>query len=177
MREILAIVATYNRKDLLNKCLNKLKNQTQPLDVLVIDNGSTDGTEQLIKIRYPDIIYFNTHINLGGAGAFNLGIKKGVMLGYKYLWIMDDDTFPDEFALENFIKVDKNLNGKYGFLASKVLWKDGSLCKMNIQKILKDRKKINMFRNKNESYMHINSIFIQLIRNGKLRENVLKQDT
>ena len=48
---------------------------------------------------------------------------------------------------------------------------------MNIQQILKDRKKINMFRNKNESYMHINSIFIQLIRNGKLREKELKQDT
>ena len=80
------------------------------------------------------VIYENTGENLGGAGGFNYGIKKAYSLGYKYIWVMDDDCIVHENTLEEFIKADKELKENYGFLSSKVLWKDGQLCKMNIQR-------------------------------------------
>lgn len=134
MNRIAAIVVTYNRKDLLMQCVEKLKKQTFSLDILIIDNSSTDGTNELFNDSEEYIKYFDTGSNLGGAGGFSFGIKKAVELGYDYLWILDDDTMATPTALEMFWNEDKKLNGKYGFLTSKVLWKDDSICTMNIQK-------------------------------------------
>lgn len=136
MKKIVAIVVTYNRKELLKRCIENLKNQTTSLDILVVDNASTDGTKELFDDN-ASIRYFNTGTNLGGAGGFSYGIKKAVELGYDYIWILDDDTMPTPTALEMFVNQDKVLNGEYGFLTSKVLWKDDSICNMNIQKITK----------------------------------------
>lgn len=161
MNEVVAIVVTYNRKELLKKCIENLKKQTVLLDVLVIDNASTDGTKNLLKEEKQNIKYFNTGSNLGGAGGFNFGIKKAVELGYKYLWILDDDTMPTKTALEMFLTKDKELEGKYGFLTSKVLWKDESICTMNVQKISKWRRVKNFTKEQIVQYASFVSLFIK----------------
>lgn len=116
MNETLAIVVTYNRKELLKKCIHHLLNQTiQKLDILIVDNASTDGTGELVQNLYCEnerIHYENMGNNLGGAGGFAYGIKWAVMQGYDYLWIMDDDTIPENNALEEFIKKDHLLKRK-----------------------------------------------------------------
>ena len=50
------------------------------------------------------------------------------------MWIMDDDCMVHRDTLVKLLDADKELKGEYGFLASKVLWSDNSICKMNIQK-------------------------------------------
>ena len=47
---------------------------------------------------------------------------------------MDDDCMPQPDALEELCRYDRKLKGRYGFFSSKVLWKDGDICKMNVQK-------------------------------------------
>ncbi len=128
-----AVVVTYNRLELLKQCIDCLKKQTTNLDILVIDNASNDGTREWLEKR-TDVIYENTGSNLGGAGGFSYGIKKACKLGYEYLWIMDDDCLAKEDALEKFKDTDKKLKGNYGWLSSIVLWTDGKLCPMNIQR-------------------------------------------
>lgn len=49
MKEKVAIVVTYNRRDLLIECVNALLNQTEQVDIMVIDNASTDGTEGALQ--------------------------------------------------------------------------------------------------------------------------------
>lgn len=161
MNKIAAIVVTYNRKELLKQCIEKLNKQTVPLDILVIDNASTDGTNELFKANEIGVRYFNTGSNLGGAGGFNFGIKTAVELKYKYLWILDDDTMPTETALEMFLKKDKQLDGKYGFLTSKVLWKDETICAMNMQKITKWKKIKNFDLEQTVQYASFVSLFIK----------------
>lgn len=138
-KDVAAVIVTYNRKKLLTQCIEKLlTQQSAECDVLVIDNGSTDGTaEALQQIHDPKIHYFNTKRNLGGAGGFHFGIKKAVEDGYRYVWIMDDDTLPYSDTLKKLQEADKLLDGQYGFLSSVVLWTDGRECKMNRQKISK----------------------------------------
>lgn len=140
MKRVAAIVVTYNRKDLLLQNIEHLLNQkpTSP-DIIVVDNNSTDGTKDSLSPYIEDnrIQYVNTGANLGGAGGFSFGIRHAVEKGYDYLWIMDDDSFPEPSALQNLLKKDHELNGNYGFLSSKVLWKDDSICIMNRQKITK----------------------------------------
>lgn len=162
--KVAAIVVTYNRKKLLLKNIKALQAQTckNKLDILIIDNASTDGTYELIKALIDDeeIIYFNTHKNLGGAGGFNFGMRKAAELGYKYMWIMDDDTIPTVTALENLLIEDKKLKGNYGFLSSRVLWKDGNICKMNVQKINKWKRLTNFKSEVNVQYASFVSLFI-----------------
>ena len=171
--KIAAVVVTYNRKDLLQECLSAIMKQEKlpqacSLNIIVVDNASTDGTgetiQSLISAREDadkQIVYFNTGSNLGGAGGFQFGIRKAVELAYDYLWLMDDDCVPTETALAALIAAGWKLDSKrrdnnsarnssvqnsqarnglmqnnpaWGFLSSKVLWKDGSICKMNVQR-------------------------------------------
>ena len=139
MNDIVAVIVTYNRKELFKECINAIIAQTYPCDILVIDNNSSDGTKeaaeggaQAAKSKNRRFIYKNTGANLGGAGGFSLGIKCAVELGYKYIWVMDDDSIPERDCLWNLKEAEKAIGKDYGFLASKVVWTDGSLCSMNI---------------------------------------------
>lgn len=137
MNATAAVVVTFNRKELLRQCVTKLLNQRESCcDVLIIDNASTDGTGELIRTEFyrSDVIYENTGSNLGGAGGFEYGVEKAVSLGYEYVWIMDDDTLPEETALSRLLEAGYALNGNWGFLSSVAYWTDGSICQMNIQK-------------------------------------------
>lgn len=138
MKKVAAVVVTYNRKALLLENIESLLHQTVPdlLDIVIVDNASTDGTREALEkyINEEKIIYKNTGANLGGAGGFQYGIRYAAENNYEYVWVMDDDCMPTSTALESFLIVDKKLNSKYGFLSSKVLWKDKSICTMNVQR-------------------------------------------
>ncbi len=132
-----AVVVTYNRKDLLIENIQCLMAQKPDVpDIIIIDNHSTDGTREILReyIDKKQIQYCDTGANLGGAGGFSFGIKYATEKGYDYVWVMDDDSMPQEMALEAFYLADEELKGQYGFLSSKVLWKDGSICTMNLQR-------------------------------------------
>ena len=134
---ICAVVVTYNRVKMLMKCIEHLLSQEETsCDIMVIDNASTDGTKEAVSAfrDNPHFVYINTGANLGGAGGFQYGIRTATETGYEYLWVMDDDCMPTSTALNEFIKADKKLKGNYGFLSSKALWKDGSICTMNVQR-------------------------------------------
>ena len=132
---IAAIVVTYNRLPLLLECIDALKQQTAAcFDILVIDNASTDGTEEKLRpfAEQGTIIYKNTGANLGGAGGFNYGIRQAYEMGYDYFWLMDDDTIPTPTALEKLLDVRHALQDDFGFLSSYAKYTDGSICLMNV---------------------------------------------
>lgn len=132
-KSVVAIIVTYNRKELLKECIEAILSQNyKNCNILIIDNASNDGTQEMVREYNERVIYENTGANLGGAGGFNYGIKKAMQYNYDYMWIMDDDCIVHNDTLMEFLKYDNQLNGNYGFLASKVLWKDGNICKMNI---------------------------------------------
>ena len=134
MNKVAAVVVTYNRIELLKECIKALQQQIYTCDILIVDNASTDGTEEYInKIKkdYDNLHYKNTGDNIGGAGGFNFGMRWAVEAGYEY------DCLPYADALEKLIETDETLKGNYGWLASAVLWKDGHECKMNRVKLKK----------------------------------------
>lgn len=129
-----AVIVTYNRKELLLQCIESLLAQKpEAPDIIVVDNHSTDGTGACLEplARSGRIMYIDTGSNLGGAGGFHCGIKYAAEKGYEYVWVMDDDCIPEEHALSALYAAGGKL-GTYGFLASKVLWKDGTPCVMNV---------------------------------------------
>lgn len=135
---VAAVVVTYNRKDLLLECVDAILAQTVSTlcDVIVIDNLSTDGTTEALApyVRDGSVTYVRMEQNLGGAGGFQRGMREAVERDYDYVWAMDDDCLPRPDALEYLVAYAEALEGQFGFLSSKVLWKDGSICKMNVQR-------------------------------------------
>ena len=137
MHQTAAVVVTYNRKRLLAECLEALLSQSAPCDLLIVDNASTDGTREYLeelRARCGEIHIFHMKENLGGAGGFSFGIKKGISLGYRYLWVMDDDCIPEKDALWALLRSAERHGDGFGFLASKVLYEDGETCEINMPK-------------------------------------------
>lgn len=113
-----------------------LKQQYPNNKVIIVDNASTDGTKEMLK-RYVDnckVFYFNTGKNLGGSYGFSYGAKLAVQMGCDDVWLMDDDCIINEDSLSELVKFANSINNDFGYLASKVLWKDHSMCMMNIPK-------------------------------------------
>jgi rhamnopyranosyl-N-acetylglucosaminyl-diphospho-decaprenol beta-1,3/1,4-galactofuranosyltransferase len=107
MEKVIAVVVTYNRQALLSECINALRNQTRKPDaILVVNNGSTDNTEQWLQ-QQTDVISINQK-NIGGAGGFSTAIQAGYKKGYEWIWCMDDDGAPKEDALEQLLAVECN---------------------------------------------------------------------
>ncbi len=136
MNSTIAVVVTYNRLELLKEGIEALLQQTCSCDILIVDNASTDETPlwaNQCAAEHTSVFYENTGANLGGAGGFHYGMRRGVEMGYDYIWIMDDDAIADPGALAELQKAGQKLSS-YGFLASVVYWTDGSLCEMNRQR-------------------------------------------
>ena len=108
MKRTAAVIVTYNRKAMLQRCLRALCAQTAGVPELwVIDNASTDGTAELVaQLNLPTMHYYNTGKNLGGAGGFACGIQQAACSGAEYLWIMDDDCLPEPDALQQLLLAD-----------------------------------------------------------------------
>ena len=135
--KIAAVIVTYNRKTLLMDCIEHILGQEgAACDILVIDNHSTDGTGDALRpyVNAGRAVYIDTGENLGGAGGFSLGIRRAAEQGYDRIWVMDDDCMPEKDALAALLRAERDLGGNYGFLSSRVLWKDGTLCDMNLQR-------------------------------------------
>lgn len=106
---IAAIVVTYNRKLLLEKCLKNILKQTHTVDkIFVIDNASIDGTQEYLRqnhyLDYPKITYIKLSENIGGAGGFHQGMICAYHSNYDWFWLMDDDGYPSLNCLEILLK-------------------------------------------------------------------------
>lgn len=130
--KIIAAIVTYNRLALLKECMSALHTQTVPLsNIVVINNGSTDGTAEWLKEQKR--IHTVNQENLGGSDGFSKGIKIACQMGADWVWVMDDDTVPDSRALEFLIKpLNKEPVSNIGYLCSHVEWTDGSPHLMNV---------------------------------------------
>ena len=109
---ISAVIVTFNRKNLLIQCMNAILGQSYlPKSIYIIDNASTDGTEELLKekgihhglIHGVTIRYERLSKNSGGAGGFYTGMKRAHEDGCDAVWMMDDDGLPDKDCLKNLI--------------------------------------------------------------------------
>src|SRR5579872_37646 len=133
MNKVFGVVCTYNRRELLARCVEAMMHQTVPPDRIVIfDNGSTDGTEAYIAGHawpaHPPIHYLRVETNLGCAAGFHRALEAAYRAGCEWAWIMDDDTVVAEEALAELEAAYRNCfsdTADVGFLTSRIVTPDG----------------------------------------------------
>ena len=135
MKSVIAVIVTYNRLILLQEALAALKKQSYPLKhILVIDNGSIDGTKDWLN-EQQDIIVEQIIVNTGASGGFYQGIKHAESYHTDWIWVMDDDTICREDSLAALINKAEAVDEPVGFMGSKCIWTDGSPHLMNVPAI------------------------------------------
>lgn len=125
--KISVIIPTYNRGNILANSIKSVLNQTyQNIEILVIDDGSTDNTrEEVNKIKDKKIKYIKLKKNKGGSNARNVGIKrsKGQYISFQD---SDDIYYPDKLQKQmnniinknsdlDFCKINVILNNSYAY--------------------------------------------------------------
>ncbi|ACJ17352.1 glycosyltransferase [Thermococcus onnurineus NA1] len=94
------IIVTYNHKKYMGDCLTSVL-ANDPLEVIVVDNGSTDKTPEFIEENFPEVKVIRSPRNLGYGGGNNLGVRhaKG-----EYVVILNPDTKVGENWLEELVR-------------------------------------------------------------------------
>jgi GT2 family glycosyltransferase len=121
------IIVTYNHKQYIYDCITSvLKNN--PLEVIVVDNSSTDGTTDFVEKKIPEVIVIRNSKNLGYGGGNNLGVERAKG---EYIVILNPDTIVEDGWLEELLKP---LEEKDDLISTpKVVRSDGSAVWGNIE--------------------------------------------
>lgn len=103
---VFIIIPVHNRKNITLKCLEHLATQCSidTFQVVVIDDGSTDGTAAAVVTKYPQVyILSSTGGNLWWTGAIKLGMQYAYKQGAQHIIWLNDDTLPEASTLVQLI--------------------------------------------------------------------------
>lgn len=106
------IIITYNGMPWIQNCLEGCNGY----EIVVVDNGSTDGTVNFISENFPKIHLMPQELNLGFGQANNLGISYAMEQGADYAFLLNQDAYVKEGCIQKLINVQKN-NPDYGILS------------------------------------------------------------
>ncbi|MEK7166246.1 MAG: glycosyltransferase family 2 protein, partial [Patescibacteria group bacterium] len=93
--KVYVVILSYNGKKDTCACLKTLKQSEQSafdLEVVVVDNASTDDTIQTIRQEYPEVTILVNHDNLGFAEGNNIGIRFALKHNADFIFILNNDT-------------------------------------------------------------------------------------
>lgn len=92
--KVVVVIVNFNGRELLRRCLESIeRNTTYPnFEVIVVDNGSTDGSIEMVKSRFPEVLLITNSQNLGYAKACNQGARLGLKRGADYVIFLENDT-------------------------------------------------------------------------------------
>ena len=110
--EVVAVVVTRHRAELLSTSLKAIAEQTRPPDhLVVVDNGPDQPVADVVRACPVPTTYLPSQRNLGGAGGFALGMLHALALGAQWVWCGDDDGRPaDEHVLEVLLREAESRN-------------------------------------------------------------------
>ena len=103
MRTPSVVVPNWNGRSSLKDCLDSLQAQSLQPHIIVVDNGSTDGSVELIEKGYPEVELIKHSRNKGYAGGVNPGFRRAIELKTKYVAPFNNDAVADKRWLEKLV--------------------------------------------------------------------------
>lgn len=102
--KILVLLVNYNGASLTDVCIESINNSSEQVDIIVIDNASSENDIEAVCEKYPNVILKKLAENIGFSGANNIGIAYAVENHYKYIMLLNNDTVIDRDTISELLK-------------------------------------------------------------------------
>lgn len=125
--KIVVVVLNWNGEKFISRCLTsliKLDKGNHEVEIIVVDNKSTDGSAKLIKKQFPQVRLIINSQNLGYSGGNNVGMLYAKGQKADWVWIVNPDVQVKASSLVTLVEKAKT-NPKYAALGSKVYFASG----------------------------------------------------
>jgi len=103
--KVCCIIVTYNAMKWIENCINSISEESVDLDIVIVDNHSTDKTLDFIRENYPDITILSQNHNLGFSGANNIGYELAKSNKSDYIYLLNQDTISYPNSISNLIEI------------------------------------------------------------------------
>ena len=121
---VFAVILTFNHYDDTRECLASLRKiDYETLSVLVVDNGSSDGTPERVTADFPNVEVIETGKNLGVPWGYNVGFSHALRSGAEYVLMLNNDTVVDPEMLGHLLDAAQS-DPDAGILVPKILYYD-----------------------------------------------------
>lgn len=135
--KVYVVVVTFNPKRWLDKCLGSLRQSAIPVETIVVDNFSIDGSQEIVLSKYPEVELIQSHTNMGFGKANNLGIKKALEKGADYVFLLNQDAWINQDTIDKLVKLNEDEKG-FGILSPIHLNGDGKLLDYQFNNYISD---------------------------------------
>ena len=164
---VLITIVNWNGRDDLVELLASIKNLNYPKDnykIMVIDNGSRDGSQTAISQSFPDVYLLENKRNIGYVKAVNQGIANGLNREVDYIWIFNNDVTVEENSLKKLVEAgqqDENIGVItpviYSYKNPEVIENIGYQINFWIGRLKKLKFGRDVFQNNNDEYAEVDS--------------------
>jgi len=104
--KVFIIILSWNRLNDTLECVESVKKiDYRNFEIMVVDNGSTDGSAEVVEKRYPNITLIKNERNVGYAIGNNRGIEKALEMGCEYVFLLNNDTTIDAACLNELVRI------------------------------------------------------------------------
>ncbi len=118
------LVLNWNAHAYTEQCVRSLQQLDYPnYRIVVIDNASEDGSEQILRSLFPELTLIQTGANLGYAGGNNCGVAYALQQGAQYIWVLNNDTRVDPHSLSALV-AEMEQDPQVGMAGSKIFYMD-----------------------------------------------------
>ncbi|MGQ9876781.1 MAG: glycosyltransferase, partial [Chloroflexus sp.] len=127
------VVLTLNNYHDTAECLQSLgRLQYRPCKIVVVDNGSSDDTPNLVRKQFPEVTVIENGTNLGVPKGYNVGIRYALDHGAEYVFILNNDTVVDPEMIDHLVRAAQEPNAGilmpivYYYHDQKSVWSAGA---------------------------------------------------
>lgn len=146
MKDICVIIVTFNGMKWLKDCIESVSHELNLHDIIVVDNGSKDGTIEFIQTEYPEIQLFINKENLGFGKANNIGIELGYRHGYQYFFLLNQDAYVEKNTIGQLVST-MSINDDIGILSPIHLTGDGKELDQGFMSGIKSKNFVKDYQN------------------------------
>lgn len=121
--KLFVIIVTYKGHQWYERCFTSLRNSEYPLQTIVIDNASNDGTVEYIREHFPEIDLIESKENLGFGRANNIGMRYALDHGCDYVFLLNQDAWVEPSTMSELVRI-ADKYPEYGIISPMHMAKD-----------------------------------------------------
>lgn len=139
MSKLFVIIVTYKGRQWYDRCFTSLRDSSFPLQTIVVDNASNDGSVEYIREQYPEVHLIESQENLGFGRANNIALRYALDHGCDYVFLLNQDAWVEVDTIKALVSVSSDYP-EFGILAPVHLTPDRSSLELRFVSFVKDNK-------------------------------------